>query len=229
MIERKQHGKQEGFTLTEILTVVAIVAILASILSSAFFRVRSSGRRATCISNLHQLGLAMEMYRADWSDQNPKDKLLGSPPKTERLAWILLAKYAKSKDIFKCPDDGIAQDQLGYIYRSGPRANGDKERTPLGLEPSSVTAYCMEHLTKKVVQGPFEFEDFEMDATKHYQGIFQFLRADASSHTADAKQVETWVSDGKDWYELSTVPQGVVTFIRTERFPGEPWPPEFQF
>lgn len=45
---------------------------------------------------------------------------------------------------------------------------------------------------------------------------------------ANAKAVDTYVSDGTNWYVLGTEPAGFNGPIRTERFPGEPWPPEFQ-
>lgn len=219
---------RRGVSLVEILVVVAIIGVLSAVVFAATMGVRGSTRRTTCLSNLHQVGLAMALYRGDWNDQNPKDRVLTGPP-PERLAWTLLESYAKTKAVFMCPDEaGADTDSLGYIYRSGPKVITDADRTVLGLEPTSVTAYCMEHLKKSVVQGHYSYVDFEMDANKQYSGRFQYLRADSSAKSVDAKQVETWVSDGKAWYKLAEVPAGLVTFIRTERFPGESWPPEFQ-
>jgi len=55
-----------GFTLIEVLVVVAFIAILAAILLPVFHRTRENARAITCQSNLRQLGQAFQMYAADY-------------------------------------------------------------------------------------------------------------------------------------------------------------------
>jgi prepilin-type N-terminal cleavage/methylation domain-containing protein/prepilin-type processing-associated H-X9-DG protein len=54
-----------AFTLIELLIVIAVVGILSSMLLPALTRGKDSARRVQCASNLHQLGIAAELY---WND-----------------------------------------------------------------------------------------------------------------------------------------------------------------
>jgi prepilin-type N-terminal cleavage/methylation domain-containing protein/prepilin-type processing-associated H-X9-DG protein len=56
-----------AFTLIEVLAVIALIAILASLLLPAMARAREKGRQTLCASNLRQLGLAAQMY---WDDHD---------------------------------------------------------------------------------------------------------------------------------------------------------------
>jgi len=56
-----------GFSLVELLVVIALLAVLAALLLPGLQRGRSSAQRAQCVSNLRQLGLATQMY---WDDNN---------------------------------------------------------------------------------------------------------------------------------------------------------------
>lgn len=57
-----------GFTLVELLVVIAVIAVIAAMLFPAFGRAKTSAQRVRCISNLRQLGLAARMYCDDHDD-----------------------------------------------------------------------------------------------------------------------------------------------------------------
>jgi len=68
---RSKAQAVSGFTLIEVLVVISIIAILASMLFPVFVSCRASARKAVCQSNLKQLYDAFQLYACDWDDTLP--------------------------------------------------------------------------------------------------------------------------------------------------------------
>jgi len=108
--------KRRGFTLIELLVVIAIISVLAAILFPVFARARSNARRASCQSNLRQLGLAMMQYVQDYDETYPAYRL-SRPGETPPFPYLqgsnwewyhFIYPYTKSTDqntgIYMCPE-----------------------------------------------------------------------------------------------------------------------------
>ena len=70
-LRARSPAAPSGFTLIELLVVIAVIAILAALLFPAFTRAKAASRNAVCVSNLKQIGTAIQTYAQDWDGLYP--------------------------------------------------------------------------------------------------------------------------------------------------------------
>ena len=115
---------RRAFTLIELLVVIAIIAILAAILFPVFARARENARRASCSSNMKQIGLGWLQYAQDYDELVVPATINGCT--AAGFSWpVIMYPYIKSTQIYTCPSKSDAT--LGYTYnitasRSNPAA-----------------------------------------------------------------------------------------------------------
>lgn len=115
----KQKTSRVGFTLIELLVVIAIIAILAAILFPVFAQAREKARQTACLSNMKQVGTAIQMYTQDYDEMYPRSDYILAPTDAPPLnpnasgtfarrinhykwqSWVM--PYVKNLQIFSCP------------------------------------------------------------------------------------------------------------------------------
>ncbi len=110
-----------GFTLIEVLVVLAIIAILAAILFPVFSAARASGYKAGCVTNVHQLLQASTMYASDHDRRLVAARLYTGGSSLGTTWCVALQPYIKNQTILICPVDTAPQtvpnsDDLPHSY-----------------------------------------------------------------------------------------------------------------
>jgi prepilin-type N-terminal cleavage/methylation domain-containing protein len=129
LTSRVTEGTQRGFTLVELLVVIAVIAILAGLVLPALGRAKESGRSSACLSNLHQIGIALQLYVSDGQNKLPTmfDWATNSAANTNGPPInVVLATQSGSSNIFRCPSDNQNLFALtGSSYSWNSLLNGE--------------------------------------------------------------------------------------------------------
>ena len=221
---------KKGFTLIELLVVITIIGLLAALLFPVFAKARERARQTVCVSNLHQIGLAIQMYQNDNSGALPLHFFDASAlPIPEQADQDLLLSNAHDPNIYHCPNEtqpppaprsGLLR--LDYSYRVyNMMSYDDTHGLPDAIikpEPSSVLVYDSNHGSND-------------EAGQLYNGYakgvtYIVLKADGSVTRIAGEQTADWFHSAGNTFVPFT--PGVTGGETWPVFPGEPWPPQFE-
>ena len=139
--------QDRGFTLVELLVVIVIIMMLASLLWPAARQMLGRARAAECANNLHQLGLAIQVYAQDNNQKLPAIEPLPSQPvipsaPLPSLHDTFLKYMGGNEKVFRCPRDKVRWPVEGASYEWCYPYNNDLVDTPIawGFNVPSVQA-----------------------------------------------------------------------------------------
>jgi len=133
-----------AFSLLELLVVLAIISMLAALLLPALGRAREAGRRTVCLSNLHQVGVALQLYVQDNNNRLPsmRDYSLTTSndlPSPDQV----LSNHLGNINVLRCPSDNhrvFEQTRSSYSWNSLLNGQDADRLSALGLkfEPHQI-------------------------------------------------------------------------------------------
>lgn len=166
---RNRLNNKSAFTLIEILIVVVIIGILAAILFPVFARSREKARAASCLSNYHQIGIAIQMYAQDADDKIPANGGSFSGLIQDSVPYI------HTSAVFVCPDDDDRQEEgragsyrVPTLYQGKPLSCG--WINPYVAEQTTTTA-----LTTLVYEAEQDFTQAPIRPTYRHSNGTQVL------------------------------------------------------
>jgi len=114
-----QNPRERAFTMIELLTVIAIIAILAALLLPALVGSKERAKRTSCLNNVRQLVFAARLYADDYHDKLPRgvtDADNEYPPLVPTNTWQQFVRYTGSERVIGCPGLPAPFRLGGYPY-----------------------------------------------------------------------------------------------------------------
>ncbi len=129
-VDGKGGAGARGFTLVELLVVIAVIAVLSGLLLPALAKGKSQAHATQCLSNQRQINLALQMFADDHSGLLPGagntsgrgvGQIIPFPdgPQNQPDSTLVRLKYLPNDRVFACPQVFLSrkmEEQMVEIY-----------------------------------------------------------------------------------------------------------------
>lgn len=190
---RSASGRRPGFTLIEVLVVVAIIALMVAILIPSLKRARDQSKVVACRANLHDSGVALQQYADSHNSYYPLACYVGTriyeddPTSDDNLLILWIGRYTRNVATYTCP------------------ATAHEVRTPERIEKVPVPGKGIRYdvYTAGELRNDFEFHG-QLVQQKLYAGGRVPVHLNGTSYEA-----KTWTGSGSGiktsvtWYPFN--------------------------
>lgn len=219
------RGGRNGFTLIEVLVVVAIIALLISILLPSLAAAKAQSRTVVCGNNEKQIGLAMTLFSSTYQGRVPRGiSRHGAPDASGPVNWVRMVarmfgdknNYAanfnrvrvEKLEVFTCPERTreYGGNFLDFVINSID-VRGPIQLDPCKPAPSSGRWYEVEGVTKI---DTWEFAGdtvYAMDAVEESWEVYDPSNSNKTlkgirENIAEVRKPEPPTHTGFDWFDM---------------------------
>lgn len=224
-----------GISLIEVLVVIGIILVLVAIILPIMSAAKRAALRTTDISNLRQVGLAIEQYRSDHDGVIPPHNPFHAGAFEGGTGVLLygpykpLAIYGTTPEIMRSVTSDKGTFDFRFEFNFDFTAGAfpfDKTTMSVTPDASTVLAACWNHLTEGYDDDGTRVS-IDWAPTANLRGRALALKADGSVKSYPAQSVNAWSHEFEGaehkWSRIPADSEHVGQLFLS--FPGEKWPP----